>query len=69
MQISQNVAKSVPSLASQLCGHSLPAACLLVKANWGHLWTIKVLADVRQPEKQASAKVDYLIFGYSTHNC
>ena len=65
--ISQNVAKSIPSPTSQLCGDSVLSVCL----SWqddaiyrppGHLQALDRLME------EASVKEDYITFGYySTH--
>ena len=58
LHMSQNVARSMPSLTSQSCGNSLPAVCLagIVGAIYRqpeHRW----MPD--RPVNEASVKVDH----------
>ena len=61
IHISQNVAKSMPSLTSQSCGDHLLTVCLF-QAWWGHLYTTWALADVRLAEERALSKSRLLYF-------
>ena len=63
--ISQNVAKSMPSLTSQSCGNSMPAVCLSrqdgsIYRPPRHSWMLDRL------KKTSSVKADHCMFGYST---
>ena len=62
LRLSQNIAKSMAHIISQLCGDFQQVGCLY-KPTSGIQWTPEHSWTSDRPQKQASAKADLSTFG------